>query len=190
MKMQEMGKSEGKTESKNESNGNNKLAFSWKFSKEKFSRLEIVLLLASSLVFFLLLWIYFPWLIALTLTLFFIIAHYLLSHGIKAAKKGEIHYQAEGKHLAVNKIIRETVVRERILLHKAEDCRFDRFFLRGFLVSQGGKKHRLYFNSKDEMRGFRKHLQQHMKPKKGKKRGKRKSLQEQIKEAKRGLRNA
>ncbi len=161
----------------------------WKFSHEKFSRLEIVLLLLAGLSFFLVLWLYFPWLLALTLALFFVIAYFLIAHGIKGVRKKEIHYQTGKKHMQVTKIVKKMIIHEMIPLHRTKDCHFDKFLLRGFLVSREGKKHRLYFNSREEMQRFRKHLQQHMMPKKAEKRGKRRSLQEQIGEAKKKLRS-
>lgn len=167
------------------------MSLAWRFTHGKFSWVEVLLLSIASVALFFLFWIYFPWLISLALTVFFIAGYFLISHGVKVVRKKEMHYRAKDKHLHVTKAVEKKIVKERIPLHKAKDCKFDKFRLKGVLINHDGKKHHLHFNSKDEMRKFRKHLHQHMKPKKVKKpkKKKRKTMQEHIRETRKKLRS-
>src|SRR3990167_3690766 len=124
---------------------------SWKFPNKEFLvlRIEIVMIAFLSLLVYVVTYLQTKGsaILAILFTALFLALYFLASYGIQRWRQVEEHYKLTKKHLEITH-------------HK-----LDKTFLGGYLLTRKGKKHLLFFNTKDEVEKFESFLKKHMKRK-------------------------
>ncbi len=142
---------------------------SWKFPLQKFLVLRIEALfvgLLAVLIFVLSLYQFNgEWAVAAGFTALFLALYALLSYAIQKWRKVEEHYKVTGKHLEVVRSKRGTVKKEKAPLRDVIHHKLDKTFLGGYVLTRKGKKHLLFFNTRQELEKFESFLKKHLKKK-------------------------
>lgn len=146
-----------------------KNTLSWKFPQKEFlvMRVEIVLIAFLALVVYLFAYLQSngsSWLGTLFVVLFLAL-YFLTSYGIQRWRQVEEHYKLTKKHLEVVRKKRGSMKKEKAPLKEIAHHKLDKTFLGGYLVTRKGKKHLLFFNTKEEVEKFESFLKKHMKKK-------------------------
>ncbi len=128
-------------------------------------RLEIVLVafLALSVYLFAYLQSKGSWQLSTLFTILFLALYFLTSYGIQRWRRVEEHYKLTKKHLEVVRKKRSGTKKEKAPLKEIAHHKLDKTFLGGYLLTRKGKKHLLFFNTKDEVEKFESFLKKHMK---------------------------
>src|SRR3989344_7231832 len=142
---------------------------SWKFPKKEFlvMRVEIVLIAFLALVVYLVAYLQSngSWLLGTLFTTLFLALYFLTSYEIQRWRQVEEHYKLTKKHLEVVHKKRNEVKKEKAPLKEFSHHKLDKFFLGGYVLTKKGKKHLLFFNTKDEMEKFESFLKKSLKGK-------------------------
>lgn len=144
-------------------------SLSWTFPKKDFLvlRVEIVLIAFLALVVYLFAYLQGngSWLLGTLFTALFLALYFLTSYGIQRWRQVEEHYKLTKKHLEVVRMKRNTVKTEKAPLKEVAHHKLDKTFLGGYLLTRKGKKHLLFFNTKQEVERFESFLKKHLKKK-------------------------
>ena len=142
---------------------------SWKFPQKKFLvlRVEIVLIAFLALVVYLFAYLQGKgsWLLGTLFTALFLALYFLTSYGIQRWRQVEEHYKLTKKHLEVVRKKRGSSKTEKAPLKEVAHHQLDKTFLGGYLLTRKGKKHLLFFNTKQEVENFESFLKKHLKKK-------------------------
>jgi len=143
-------------------------SFSWKFPKKEFLVLRIEALFViflAILIYVVALYQFDRILTAIGFTIVYLALYAGLSYGIRKWRKAEEHYKLTKKHLEISHRKFDKVKKEKTLLKDVAHHKLDRTFLGGYLLTKKGKKHLLFFNSKQEVEKFESFLKKHLKKK-------------------------
>ena len=144
-------------------------ALSWKFPNKEFLvlRIEIVMIAFLSLLVYVVTYLQTKGsaILAILFTALFLALYFLASYGIQRWRQVEEHYKLTKKHLEVTHKKRNEVQKEKAPLKEIAHHKLDKTFLGGYLLTRKGKKHLLFFNTKDEVEKFESFLKKHMKRK-------------------------
>lgn len=139
---------------------------SWKFPLQEFLILRIEALFVGILAVLVLIFSLYQfngeWAVAVSFTAIFLALYVLLSYAIQKWRKVEEHYKVTGKHLEVVRSKRGTVKKEKAPLRDVVHHKLDKTFLGGYVLTKKGKKHLLFFNTKQELEKFEKFLGKHL----------------------------
>lgn len=147
----------------------------WKFPAQKifFMKLEVWFLFLLAIIIFIFTYLgsenqFFS---ALIFTLLFIGLYVLLSYLIQRIRLYEEHYHLTKTRLEINRKSRTKVKHEDINLKDVKHHKLDKFFHGGYILTNKGKKHQLFFNNRKEVVKFETLLKKYLAPfkKKGKK---------------------
>ena len=140
---------------------------SWKFPQKEFLVLRIEIVLIAFLALLVYLFAYLQsngsWLLGTLFTALFLALYFLTSYGVQRWRQVEEHYKLTKKHLEVVRKKRNTVKKEKAPLKEIAHHRLDKTFLGGYLLTRKGKKHLLFFNTKQEVENFENFLKRHLK---------------------------
>lgn len=144
-----------------------KSTLTWKFPKKEFvvMRLEIVLIAFLALAVYLFAYLQSKgsWWLGTLFTALFLALYFLTSYGIQRWRQVEEHYKLTKKHLEVVRKKRGSQKKEKAPLKEVVHHKLDKTFLGGYVVTRKGKKHLLFFNTKEELEKFERFLAQHLK---------------------------
>ena len=102
---------------------------------------------------------------AILFTVLFLALYFLVSYGIQRWRQVEEHYKLTKKHLEVTRKKRNEIQKEKAPLKEIAHHKLDKTFLGGYLLTRKGRKHLLFFNTKDEVEKFESFLKKHLKKK-------------------------
>lgn len=142
--------------------------FSWKFPLQKFLvlRIEGLFLLVLAVLMYLTLLYRFdkevP--VAVGFTVLFLALYALLSFALQRWRDVEEHYKVTKNYLEVVRKKKNMVKKEKAFLKDVAHHKLDRIFLGGYVITKKGKKHLLFFNTKQELEKFEGFLKKHQKP--------------------------
>ncbi len=130
-------------------------------------RVEIVMIafLALAVYLFTYLQSQGSWWLGTLFTTLFLALYFLVSYGIQRWRQVEEHYKLTKKHLEVVRKKRGGMKKEKAPLKEVAHHKLDKTFLGGYLLTRKGKKHLLFFNTKDEVEKFEEFLKKHLKKK-------------------------
>jgi len=142
---------------------------SWKFPNKEFLVLRIEIVMVAFLALAVYVFAYLQsqgsaWLGTLFVILFLAL-YFLTSYGIQRWRQVEEHYKLTKKHLEVVRKKRGSMKTEKAPLKNVAHHKLDKTFLGGYLLTRKGKKHLLFFNTKQEVEKFEGFLKKHMKKK-------------------------
>ncbi len=141
----------------------------WKFPYKDFFFLKIETLTVAILALMTFIFSFYgnneSWFIATVFTIVFVGLYYAVSYGIQKFRQIEENYKITDKHFEVHRRSRKNVKKEKVLLKDITLHKLDKFFLGGYLLTKKRKKHLLFFNTKEELEKFEKHLLKHLKKK-------------------------
>ncbi len=144
-------------------------SLSWKFPSKDFlvMRIEIALIAVLALMVYLVAYLRSQgsWLIGTLFAALFLALYFLTSYGIQQWRQVEEQYKLTKKHLEVVRKNHNSVKREKAPLKEFSHHKLDKFFLGGYVMTKKGKKHLLFFNTKDEVEKFESFLKKHLKKK-------------------------
>ena len=143
---------------------------SWKFPQKEFIilRIEVVLIAFLALAVYLFAYLQYngSWLLGTLFTALFLALYFVTSYSIQRWRQVEENYKITKKHLEVVRKKRNVVKKEKSLLKDVAHHKLDKTFLGGYLLTRKGKKHLLFFNTKQEVEKFESFLKKHLKKKK------------------------
>ena len=134
-------------------------SFSWKFPKKEFLvlRIEALFVIFLAIVIYVIALYQFDRILtAIGFTIVYLALYAGLSYGIRKWRKAE----EQISHRKFDKVKKEKTLLKDVAHHK-----LDRTFLGGYLLTKKGKKHLLFFNSKQEVEKFESFLKKHLKKK-------------------------
>ncbi len=102
------------------------------------------------------------WFNAVFSVIAFIALYVLVSYIIQKIRKVEENYHLSENHLNIVRKAGSNVKKEKVHLKDIKHHKLDKFFLGGYLVTHSGKKHVLFFNTKDEAEKFEGFLKKHL----------------------------
>lgn len=102
------------------------------------------------------------WVSAILLTILFVALYMGISFAIQKYRKDQEHYQLSPTHLQVTRKSRNKTKSAKVALKDIKHHKLDHTFLGGYLLTHGGKKHLLFFNTKDEVKKFESFLKKHL----------------------------
>jgi hypothetical protein len=141
-------------------------SLSWKFPKKDFLILRIEIVLVGFLALLVYLVSYLEsngsWFLATMFTALFLSLYFLVSYAIQRWRQVEEHYRLTSKHLEVVRKKRNVTKKEKAPLKEIAHHKLDKTFLGGYLLTRRGKKHLLFFNSKQEVEKFESFLKRHL----------------------------
>ncbi len=144
-------------------------SLSWTFPKKEFLilRIEIVLIAFLALLVYVVAYLQSngSWLLGTLFTTLFLALYFLTSYGIQRWRQVEEHYKLTKKHLEVVRKNRNVVKTEKAPLKEITHHKLDKTFLGGYLLTRKGRKHLLFFNTKQEVEKFESFLKKHLKKK-------------------------
>ncbi len=106
------------------------------------------------------------WLSAAIFTAEFIGFYYLMSYIVQKVRMVEEKYHLTPTHLEVTRKSRNKLSKIKVALKDISRHKLDKFFMGGYLLTKKGKKHLLFFNTKEEVLKFESFLKKHLKKKK------------------------
>jgi nitrogen fixation/metabolism regulation signal transduction histidine kinase len=131
---------------------------SWIFPLREFFvfKIETVMLVILSIIVFFLAFLQTDqrWFSATILTVIFIALYLSLSYFIQKFRQVEEKYHLTQTHLEVTRKSRTKTKKTKVALKDIKHHKLDKLFLGGYLVTKKGKKHLLFFNTKDEIEKF------------------------------------
>ena len=137
---------------------------SWKFPLKNFIFLKIETVFVAFLaVIVFLLSFQKGWFYAVVTTVIFLGVYLFVSYMVQKIRKVEEKYSLTNTHFQVTRKTRQRVHTEKVPLEEIKTHKLSKNFLGGYLLTQAKKKHLLFFNSKDELDKFDKHIQKHYK---------------------------
>ena len=93
----------------------------------------------------------------------FLALYFLTSYVTQRWRQVEEHYKVTKKHLEVVRRKRGGMKKEKTPLKEVAHHQLDKTFLGGYLLTRKGRKHLLFFNTKEEVEKFEEFLKKHMK---------------------------
>ena len=133
--------------------------FHWQFPLKQFFflRIELVFLAVIGVLLFLI--SFFGsgnnFLAALLYTLVFLGLYLIVSYLVQKLRHVEEHYHLSSSHLHIVKKSNNKVIKEvQLPLKTVKKHKLDKCFLGGYLVTHKGKRHVLFFNTKQELEKF------------------------------------
>lgn len=128
-------------------------------------RIEIVLIAFLALIVYLFAYLQSngSWFLGILFTALFLALYFLTSYGIQRWRQVEEHYKLTKKHLEVVRKKRNNMKMEKAPLKEIFHHKLDKTFLGGYLLTRKGRKHLLFFNSKQEVEKFEGFLKKHLK---------------------------
>jgi len=143
--------------------------FSWKFPAKKIFFLKIetffIAILAILVFFFTFAQFDQRWFYAVIFTIVFLGLYSLISYVIQKIRKIEERYQLSATHLEVVRKKKDKTKKEKVPIKSIKHHKLDKFFLGGYILTHKGKKHPLFFNTKEEIEKFEKFIKKYMKKK-------------------------
>ena len=140
---------------------------SWKFPKKQFLvlRIEIVLIAFLGLLVYVMAYLQSngSWILGTLFTTLFLALYFLVSYVFQQWRKVEEHYKVTKKHLEVVHRRNNSTKKEKAPLKELAHHKLDKTFLGGYLLTRRGKKHLLFFNTKQEVEKFESFLKKHLK---------------------------
>ncbi len=144
-----------------------KTSLSWKFPVRKFLvlRIEAIFVGLLALLTFTLSLYQFKnnLLISAGFTLLFLALYGGLSFLIQNLRGVKEHYTVTPKHLEIMHHKKDKITTEKAPLKDFAKHKLDRTFLGGYVITRKGKKHLLFFNTKQELERFELFLKKHLK---------------------------
>jgi len=141
-------------------------SLSWKFPKKEFLflRIEALFVIALAvLIYVVALYQFDGILTAIGFTIVYLALYAGLSYGIRKWRKAEEHYKLTKKHLEISHRKFDKVKKEKTPLKDVAHHKLDKTFLGGYVMTRKGKKHLLFFNTKQEVERFESFLKKHLK---------------------------
>lgn len=141
-------------------------SLSWKFPKKEFLflRIEALFVIALAvLIYVVALYQFDGILTAIGFTIVYLALYAGLSYGIRKWRKAEEHYKLTKKHLEISHRKFDKVKKEKTPLKDVAHHKLDKTFLGGYVMTRKGKKHLLFFNTKQEVDKFEVFLKKHLK---------------------------
>lgn len=139
----------------------------WKFPKKQFLvlRIEIVLIAFLSLLVYVMAYLQSngSWILGTLFSALFLALYFLVSYCLQQWRKVEDHYKLTKKHLEIVRKRSNTTKKEKAPLKELAHHKLDKTFLGGYLLTRRGKKHLLFFNTKQEVENFESFLKKHLK---------------------------
>ena len=134
---------------------------SWKFPLKNFVflKIETVFVAILALLVFLLSFQK-GWFYAVVTTIIFLGIYVFVSYVVQKIRNVEEQYHVTDTHFHVTRKTRHTVQKDVIPLKDVKSHKLSKNFLGGYLLTHK-KKHLLFFNSKDELDKFDRHLNKH-----------------------------
>ena len=102
------------------------------------------------------------WFYAVVAIIIFLGIYVLLSYLIQKIRQVEEKYFLSSKHFEVTRKTKTKIKKERIHLSEIKHHKLDKFFLGGYILTHSGKKHLLFFNTKEELIKFENFLKKHL----------------------------
>ena len=140
---------------------------SWKFPQKEFLVLRIEALFVGILAVFIFVASLYQFNkevpVAVGFAILFLAIYALLSYLIQQWRQVEEHYKLTKKHLEVVRKKRGVTKKEKSSLKDIAHHKLDKTFLGGYLLTRKGKKHLLFFNTKEEVEKFERFLKRHLK---------------------------
>ena len=145
-----------------------KKKISWVFPLQEFFifKVETVMLVILAIVVFFLAFLQTDqsWWSATLLTIAFIAFYLGLSYLIQKWRQVEEKYHLTPTHFEVTRKTRNKTKKSKVALKDVKHHKLDKLFLGGYLVTKKGKKHLLFFNTKDEIEKFEGFIKKSLRP--------------------------
>ena len=138
----------------------NKISWNYPAKKVLFMRLETftVAILAIFVFFYTFLQADQRWFHAVIAVVAFIALYVLISFIIQKVRRVEEKYVLNHQHLEVTRKTKTKITKERVHLKDIKHHKLDKFFLGGYVMTHGGDRHALFFNTRRELERFEKFL--------------------------------
>lgn len=138
----------------------------WKFPIKRFPVLRIELIFVVLLALAVLILAYFQfdreWFYAALFSLLFLGCYVLASILIQKWQAAEERYHLTSTYLHIISKRRGKVKKEKVALADIINHKLDKLFLGGYLITKKGKKLLLFFNAKEELEKFEKHIKKYL----------------------------
>ena len=139
---------------------------SWNFPAKKFFFLKIETLFVAILALIVFFATFMQseqnWFYAVVAIIIFLGIYVLLSYLIQKLRQVEEKYFLSSKHFEITRKTKTKIKKERIHLSEIKHHKLDKFFLGGYILTHSGKKHLLFFNTKEELIKFENFLKKHL----------------------------
>ena len=134
----------------------NKISWSFPSRKISFMKLETftVIILAIFVFFYSFLQADQRWFHAVIAVVAFIALYVLISFIIQKVRRVEEKYVLNHQHLEVTRKTKTKITKERVHLKDIKHHKLDKFFLGGYVMTHGGDRHALFFNTRRELERF------------------------------------
>ena len=131
----------------------------WQFPLKQFFFLRIELVFLGLIGLLLFLVSFFGsgnrFFVALLYTVVFFALYLIVSYLVQRLRHIEEHYHLSASHLHIVKKNKNKVIKEvQLPLREVKKHKLDKHFLGGYLVTHKGKRHVLFFNTKQELNKF------------------------------------
>jgi len=140
---------------------------SWKFPQKEFLilKIEVLFIAVLAILIFIVSFVQYDrrWLPPVLFTILFLAIYVLISSLAQKWRAVEEQYHLTGNHLEVVRKKRTATKKEKALLKDIAHHKLDKFFLGGYLLTKKGRKHLLFFNTKQEVEKFESFLKKHLK---------------------------
>jgi len=140
---------------------------SWKFPKNNFVllRLELIFLIIIAAIVFVFSYYDFDqrWFLAILFTVIFISIYFLISAIVQRIRLIRETYTITPTHIEIHRQHRFGSKKHKVHFKDIKHHKLDKTFLGGYVLTHGGKKHSLYFNSRKEVERFESFLKRHKK---------------------------
>ena len=142
--------------------------FYWYFPLRKFFFMRIETFLIALLSIFIFFYVFLQseqrWFHAVIAMLGFIAIYMLISFIIQIIRSAEEKYFLTPKHFEVIKKTKNKIKKEKVSLKDVVKHKIDKFFLGGYLLTNKGKRHTMFFNTRVEAEEFEKRIKKHLNP--------------------------
>ncbi len=143
--------------------------FSWEFPGKDFYVLRIEMVFIAFLALLVFVFSYFglgqQWFPALIFTVVFLGIYLVLSYLVQTIRKAKIKYHLTPQHLEIHKTTMSKIKKEKVPLSSVKHHKLTKTFLGGYVATNTGKRHQLFFNTKAEVDKFEALIKKHLKRK-------------------------
>jgi hypothetical protein len=143
---------------------NKKISWNFPLKKFFFLRIETLFVAILALIVFFVTFLQSEqnWFYAVVAIIIFLGIYVLISYLIQKVRQVEEKYFLSSKHFEVTRKTKTKIKKERIHLSEIKHHKLDKFFLGGYILTHSGKKHILFFNTKEELVKFENFLKKHL----------------------------
>lgn len=89
----------------------------------------------------------------------------VLSYLVQTIRKAKIKYHLTPQHLEIHKTTMSKIKKEKVPLSSVKHHKLTKTFLGGYVATNTGKRHQLFFNTKAEVDKFEALIKKHLKRK-------------------------